>query len=145
MKEMNKEKKILIWAGVLIAILGLIGVGSAGFVEHKFVSSVDDEDVDVEVLVYPTLSVSDENCLKARLCVFEGWYISQFGFDSEPGCNRIYDVNRDETINFMDAGLAWSYAVSPELHHPYGDLLYDVNMDGMVNFMDAGLIWVNRD
>ena len=62
-----------------------------------------------------------------------------------PGCNRIYDVNRDGVINFMDAGLAWSYATSPELHDFHGDLLYDVNMDGQVNFQDAGLIWVNRD
>lgn len=63
----------------------------------------------------------------------------------ENGCNRIYDVNRDGTINFQDAGLAWIYATSPEIHDFHGDLLYDVNMDGNVNFQDAGLIWINRD
>ena len=61
------------------------------------------------------------------------------------GCNRIYDVNRDEIINFQDAGKCWVYITTPELHDLHGDLLYDVNMDHQVNFQDCGLIWVNRD
>ena len=64
---------------------------------------------------------------------------------SDGGCNRIYDVNRDEIINFQDAGLCWVYVTSPEIHNEFGDLLYDVNCDHQVNFQDCGLIWVNRD
>lgn len=59
-------------------------------------------------------------------------------------CNRIYDVNRDGTINFQDAGLCWVY-IQNDLGDSYGDLLYDVNMDGQVNFQDCGIIWVHRD
>ena len=60
-------------------------------------------------------------------------------------CNRIYDVNRDEIINFQDAGLTWIYITTPEIHNKFGDLLYDVNYDDQVNFQDCGLIWINRD
>jgi len=71
--------------------------------------------------------------------------VPQASMKADGGCNRIYDVNRDGRINFMDAGLAWTYSTTPEIHDMHGDLLYDVNMDGTVNFQDAGLIWVNRD
>ena len=70
---------------------------------------------------------------------------SSIGKSDGVGCNRIYDVNRNEIINFQDAGLTWIYITTPEIHNEFGDLLYDVNYDGQVNFQDCGLIWVNRD
>ena len=97
---MSRKKKIVLYAGVLIAIVALVCIGSAGSIEKA---------------------------------------------SSDGGCNRIYDVNRDETINFQDSGLCWVYITTPELHDVHGDLLYDVNCDHQVNFMDCGLIWVNRD
>jgi len=97
-----RNKKIIIYAGVLLATLFFIG-----------------------------MNVATSNNIKTTT--------------SEEGCNRIYDVNRDEIINFQDAGLCWTYITHDELHCEYGDLLYDVNMDSQVNFQDCGLIWVNRD
>ncbi len=52
-----------------------------------------------------------------------------------------YDVNNNDVVNFIDAGLVWTHRTSIV---PY-DGLYDVNNDSQVNFMDAGLTWVNRD
>jgi len=138
---MNKKKKIVLYAGVLIALVSMVFVASAGIVEHN---SVLDGPVVDSVVVYPVLSERETAGLMARLLVFEARY-NLLGFEIDGGCNRIYDVNRDEIINFQDAGKCWVYITTPELHCEFGDLLYDVNCDGRVNFMDAGLIWVNRD
>ena len=64
-KIRKKNKTFFLYAGVLTAVICLIGVSSA---------------------VKPNESVEKNN---------------------EGGCNRIYDVNRDGTINFQDAGLIW--------------------------------------
>ena len=104
MENIIRNKKIMLYAGVLLAIL---------------------------VFVCSSIGTSNNNFVKTTI--------------REKNCNRIYDVNRDGTINFQDAGLAWVYATTPEIHDMHGDLLYDVNMDGQVNFQDAGLIWINRD
>ena len=103
MKNKIRNKKIMLYAGVLLAIL---------------------------VFVCSSIGTSNNNFVKTTI--------------REKNCNRIYDVNRDGTINFQDAGLCWVY-IQNNLDDPYGDLLYDVNMDGQVNFQDAGLIWINRD
>lgn len=52
-----------------------------------------------------------------------------------------YDVNKDGTINFQDAGLTWVHRTT---QFPY-DPLYDMNNDGTVNFQDAGIVWIHRD
>jgi uncharacterized repeat protein (TIGR01451 family) len=52
-----------------------------------------------------------------------------------------YDVNNDNKVNFIDAGIVWVHRTT---NAPY-DGLYDVNQDGNVNFIDAGKTWVNRD
>ena len=133
---MNK-KKVVLYAGVLVALLSLICIGSASVVEHISLDKpVDDS------LFYPVLSDYEERVLLFRLTIFENRYYSNY---ESSGCNRIYDVNRDMVINFQDAGLCWIYITTPELHDVHGDLLYDVNCDGQVNFQDCGLIWVNRD
>ena len=52
-----------------------------------------------------------------------------------------YDVNNDDKVNFIDAGIVWVHRTTNALY----DGLYDVNQDGKVNFIDAGKTWVNRD
>ena len=51
------------------------------------------------------------------------------------------DVNNDDTVNFIDAGIVWVHRTTNALY----DGLYDVNGDCTVNFIDAGRTWVNRD
>ena len=52
-----------------------------------------------------------------------------------------YDVNNDNKVNFIDAGIVWVHRTTNAVY----DGLYDVNQDGKVNFIDAGKTWVNRD
>jgi PKD repeat protein len=52
-----------------------------------------------------------------------------------------YDVNNDDKVNFVDAGIVWVHRATNAVY----DGLYDVNGDGTVNFIDAGLTWVHRD
>jgi hypothetical protein len=52
-----------------------------------------------------------------------------------------YDVNNDNDVNFIDAGIVWTHRTTQTCY----DGLFDVNQDGDVNFIDAGLTWVNRD
>jgi len=78
--------------------------------------------------------------------------------------NEIYDVNKDGTVNYQDAGLVHIHRYNPydvnldgtvdfddvmeTWNHRSGrapfEHIYDVNDDGKVNFQDAGLCWVNR-
>ena len=131
---MNK-KKIVLYAGVMLVVAAFVLVGSASVVEKNCVPSLSVNDY--------VLSSREERILRFRLSIFEDRYYGMFIVSG--GCNRIYDVNRDEIINFQDAGKCWVYITTPELHDLHGDLLYDVNMDHQVNFQDCGLIWVNRD
>ena len=52
-----------------------------------------------------------------------------------------YDVNNDDKVNFIDAGIVWVHRTTNAVY----DGLYDVTGDGKVNFIDAGRTWVNRD
>jgi PKD repeat protein len=52
-----------------------------------------------------------------------------------------YDVNNDDKVNFVDAGIVWVHRTTNAVY----DGIYDVNGDGTVNFVDAGLTWVHRD
>ena len=66
------------------------------------------------------------------------WTNSTFTFTTS---GSRYDVNNDDKVNFIDAGIVWVHRTT---NVPY-DGLYDVNQDGTVNFIDAGKTWVNRD
>ena len=72
--------------------------------------------------------------------VTDGTYWTNKTFTFTTGGSR-YDVNNDDTVNFIDAGIVWVHRTTNALY----DGLYDVNGDGTVNFIDAGKTWVNRD
>jgi len=132
---MSRKKNIVLYAGVMLVVAAFVLVGSASVVEKNYTTSLSVNDY--------VLSGIEERILRFRLSIFEDRYCGMFIVSG--GCNRIYDVNRNEIINFQDAGLTWIYITTPEIHNEFGDLLYDVNYDGQVNFQDCGLIWVNRD
>jgi hypothetical protein len=68
-----------------------------------------------------------------------------------PECpkSRIYDVNRDGTIDFSDVQIVLNYI--GKKHSNFNNaftgyhLLYDVNVDQKVDMTDAEDIWANRD
>ena len=66
------------------------------------------------------------------------WTNKTFTFST--GGSR-YDVNNDNKVNFVDAGIVWVHRTTNAVY----DALYDVNGTGDVTFVDAGLTWVNRD
>ena len=70
----------------------------------------------------------------------DGTYWTNKTFSFTTGGSR-YDVNNDDTVNFIDAGRVWVHRTTNAVY----DGLYDVNGDGTVNFIDAGRTWVNRD
>jgi uncharacterized repeat protein (TIGR01451 family) len=72
--------------------------------------------------------------------VTDGIFWSNTSYTFTTGGSR-FDVNADEDVDFIDAGLVWVHRTSKVLY----DGLYDVNQDGNVNFIDAGKTWVNRD
>jgi parallel beta-helix repeat protein len=65
------------------------------------------------------------------------WTNKTFTFTTDG--NR-YDVNNNDEVSFVDAGLVWIHRTSRVEY----DGLYDVNQDGVVNFVDAGLTWTHR-
>ncbi len=144
---MNKTK-VIMYAGVLLAIAALVSIGSASSISKNSRENTIENTIQytVECTINNTiegtlLNVDDEQLL-VDLQNYEAIFYSEYRAN---GCNRIYDVNRNGVINFQDARLCWSYAIDYVNRTFYGDLLYDVNMDGNVNFQDCGLIWVNRD
>jgi hypothetical protein len=66
------------------------------------------------------------------------WFNSTFSYSTD---GSRYDVNNDDGVDFIDAGLVWTHRTTLAVY----DGLFDVNNDDEVNFIDAGITWANRD
>ena len=98
---MKNKKKIILYAGVLTAVICLIGVSSA-VKPNESVEKSDLGDTKGCNRIYDVNRDGVINFQDAGLC----WVYIQNDL-GDPYGDLLYDVNMDGQVNFQDAGLIW--------------------------------------
>jgi len=166
-----EKNDISIIAGVLL--IGLIGaiIGGAymisdanGIIDNKIEAIDNLKDIKVEQKNYITELEEDKDNLEDDVEYWKELYENYECPEVPPEYiyinttiflgNRIYDINRDGVIDYLDsAEVLWyikhglTYVETLIFNH-YGNpyqKLYDVNIDGRVNMEDVHDIWINCD
>jgi len=97
----KKNRKIILYAGVLTAIICLVSVSSA-VKPNESIEKSDSGDTKGCNRIYDVNRDTVINFQDAGLC----WVYIQDDVD-DPYGNLLYDVNMDGNVNFQDAGLIW--------------------------------------